>query len=353
MRDVPRPVEVAIGACALVLVLGALSLAHSVFAPVAFALFTMALVWPVHHRLQKHLPRIVALAVSLLATAVVVVAFGSLIAWGFGRVVRSLVNDAARLQLLYEQMSEWLESHGIVLAGLWADYFNVTWLIRMLQGISGGVNSTLTFVLIVLTYVMIGLLEVDDVLRRLGADRRPFAKMLLVGSARTAAKLRRYMHVRTQMSVITGVLVSAFAALSGLALSIEWGVIAFALNYIPFVGPFIATFFPTLYAIAQFESWQMAVVVFACLNLIQFIVGSYLEPRISGSALSMSPSVVLFAVFFWTYLWGIAGTFIGVPIVITIMTICELHPSSRWVADVLGTTAPRPDDAPDATESVS
>jgi AI-2E family transporter len=56
-------------------------------------------------------------------------------------------------------------------------------------------------------------------------------------------------------------------------------------------------------------------------NLIQFLVGSYLEPQIAGSSLSITPFVVLFAVFFWTSLWGIAGTFIGVPIVIAIPTI--------------------------------
>src|SRR5262245_31711473 len=118
----PRSVKAAIGICAFILVCGALYLAHSVFAPVTFALFTIAIVWPFQRRLQARLPRIVALAVSLLATAIVVIAFGSLIAWGFGRVVRSLVSDSARLQLLYAQFSEWLEGHGIVLAGLWADY---------------------------------------------------------------------------------------------------------------------------------------------------------------------------------------------------------------------------------------
>jgi predicted PurR-regulated permease PerM len=83
----------------------------------------------------------------------------------------------------------------------------------------------------------------------------------------------------------------------------------------------------------------MAVLVFACLNLIQFLVGSYLEPRIAGNALSISPFVVLFAVLFWTALWGIAGTFIGVPIVIAILTICEYHQSSRWVAELFGQPA--------------
>ena len=50
----------------------------------------------------------------------------------------------------------------------------------------------------------------------------------------------------------------------------------------------------------------------------------------------MSPFMVLFAVFFWTYLWGIAGAFIGVPIVIAILTICDQHVSSRWVTELFG-----------------
>jgi AI-2 transport protein TqsA len=149
------------------------------------------------------------------------------------------------------------------------------------------------------------LLEVDDAARKLVALKdREIGPVLLAGSAKTAAKFRHYMIVRTLMSIMTGVLVWAFAAATGLKLALEWGVIAFALNYIPVIGPLIATVFPTLFAMAQFASWQMTLTVFACLNVIQFLVGSYLEPRVAGSALAISPSLVLFAVFFWTFLWG-------------------------------------------------
>jgi predicted PurR-regulated permease PerM len=75
--------------------------------------------------------------------------------------------------------------------------------------------------------------------------------------------------------------------------------------------------------------------VFVCLNLIQFLIGSYLEPRIAGAALSVSPFLVLFAVFFWAFLWGIAGAFIGVPIVIAALTLCEQRETTRWVATLL------------------
>jgi len=139
--------------------------------------------------------------------------------------------------------------------------------------------------------------------------------------------------------VMTGVLVWLFVLLCGLPLATEWGVIAFAFNYIPFIGPFVATILPTLFAVAQFDAWQNAVLVFAMLNLIQFLVGSYLEPLIAGNVLSISPFLVLFAVFFWTFLWGISGAFIGIPIVIAVLTLCEQHPSSRWVAELFRASA--------------
>jgi len=100
------------------------------------------------------------------------------------------------------------------------------------------------------------------------------------------------------------VLLDGVTSAAGLQLAAEWGVIAFALNYIPFIGPFIATVFPTLLALAQFASWQAALAVFACLNIIQFVIGSYIEPRVFGSELAISPFVVLFAVISWTFLWG-------------------------------------------------
>jgi len=332
-----RALRVLIGICTAILVVGALYLSDTIFAPLAFALLTIAILWPVQERLQARLPKLIALALCMLITVTVLGVFGSLIAWGFGRITRYILDDAARFQLLYGTLADWLEGHGIVLAGLWAEHFNVGWLVRLLQLATIRLNGMLTFSLVVLIYVILGLLEVDAVAAKLrGAGAGEFGRVLLRGGAETAIKLRRFMLVRTLMSVMTGILVWGFAVLVGLPLAAEWGVIAFALNYIPFIGPFIATVFPTLFAIAQFESWQMAAIVFACLNLIQFLVGSYLEPRIAGSALSISPFLVLFAVFFWTFVWGIAGAFIGVPIAIAILTLCEQHPASRWIANLLG-----------------
>ena len=107
------------------------------------------------------------------------------------------------------------------------------------------------------------------------------------------------------------------------------------LNFIPFIGSFVATLLPTLFAAAQFESISAALVVFIGLNVLQFVIGSYIEPRVAGTAVSVSPFMVLFAVFFWGMLWGIAGAFIGVPILITLATVCARYRPSRSIAVLL------------------
>lgn len=330
-----------LGICTTVLVLIAFYYARAVLAPVVFALFAIALVWPLQAVLQARIPKLLAVVITVALVVVVVTTLATLIGWGFGRAARWLLADLGRFQAMYQQATTWLEEHGFVVTGVFGDVFNVSWIIGTLQRVGSRLQGIVSFSVISFIFIILGLLEVETIAAKLRTlPNQAIGTSLLRASVQAASKLQKYMLVRTIMSAMTGALVYGFATLIGLPLAAEWGVIAFALNYIPFIGPFIATIAPTLFAFAQFESWQIALLVFASLNIIQFVVGSYLEPRVAGSALSISPFVVLFTVFLWSFLWGIAGAFIGVPIVIAILTVCEQYPASRWVAQVLGGTAP-------------
>lgn len=322
--------------CTGILLLAALYLARSILAPVAFSLFIIAIVWPFQCVLQARIPKLLALAVTILGTSAVVAALSYLMIWGFSRIGQWFINDAARFQMLYVQVTDWLEWHGISVVSQMIENFNVSWLIHAVQEIGGRINSMVSFTIIAFVFTVLGLLEVDIARKNIERlESKAIAQSLLLACTDIATKLQLYMLVRTVMSILTGSVVWGFALLAGLELATAWGVIAFVLNYIPFIGPFVATVFPTLFAIAQFESWKLAVIVFLSLNLIQFLIGSYFEPRIAGATLSISPFLVLFAVFFWSFLWGISGAFIGVPIAIAFLTICEHHESTRWVATLL------------------
>jgi AI-2 transport protein TqsA len=319
-----------------VLVFAGLYFARSILAPVAFSLFVIAIVWPLQGALETRIPRLLALVATLAVTLIVVTVLGYLIVWAFGTIGRWLIENALRLQALYMQWTDWLEEHGILVTSLLVENFNAGWLIRAVQEIGGRLHGLLTFVVIAFVFTALGLLEVDIARKNVETLRnKEAARTILQASTEIADKFQKYMLVRTAMSVLTGIVVWAFTLLAGLELATAWGLIAFVLNYIPFIGPLVATVFPTLFALVQVGSWQLAAIVFLGLNVIQFLIGSYLEPRIAGAALSVSPFLVLFAVFFWAFLWGLPGAFIGVPIVIACLTLCEQGESTRWIAALL------------------
>jgi AI-2 transport protein TqsA len=325
------------GALIAAVVVAAAYQGRVVVAPLTLGLFMIALVWPMQAALQRRIPSLPALFITMTVTVAILLAFASLLVWGFGRVGRSVIDNSGRYQAFLDSAVAWLEGHDISVAGLWAQYFNMAWMVRWAYQITGHLHATLSFWLFTLVYMILGLMEVDDVRRRVEAYLEPrSARILLLATADVAHKFRKYMVVRTQMSLVTGALVAAFAWLAGLHLAVEWGVIAFTLNYIPFLGPFVATLFPTLLAMAQFATWKEVLGVFICLNLIQFIIGSYVEPRVSGNVLGISPTVVLFVVIFWTFLWGLYGAFIGVPITIAALTFCKHYRSTQWIAGLFG-----------------
>jgi len=291
--------------------------------PVAFALFIITLVWPLQRRLKTVLPQLIAVLVTATVTLLVIGGGGWLVVWGFSGIAHWVIANAARLQGLYMHLADLLEQRGLYAAELFAEQVNVLWLVQVLRAIGGSLQDVLSFSIVTFVFVILGLLEVEPLGRRL---RRIGSEDTTETAGEIAARLQTYMLVRLGMSVLTGLAFWAFTAIYGLELHREWGVIAFVLNFIPFIGSFIATLLPTLFAAAQFESLSSALVVFIGLNLLQFVIGSYIEPRVAGTAVSISPFMVLFAVFFWGALWGIAGAFIGVPILIALATVCARYP---------------------------
>jgi AI-2 transport protein TqsA len=337
-----------LGLIAAVATAAALQVAEPVLAPIAFALFTLALAWPVQRTLQARLPAFVALAGTVLVTLVVLVALGLAGAWGFGRAARWMIANAGMLQALYAQKLAWLEGLGIA-ADMIGQPFEGRRLVRLAQAVLRQIQGVASFLGVTLVFVILGLLEVPVAgrqLERLG-EMRPAAAGLLRGLRRSGAKLRAYMLVRTVMSLATGLAVWAFAVASGLELALEWGVIAFVLNYIPFIGSLLATLLPTAFAALQFGTWQAALTTFLALQIIQFLSGSTIEPRLAGARLAVSPFLVLVAVFLGAFLWGIPGAFIGVPALIVALTLCEEFEGSRWIAQLMsgrdtGGTPPPP-----------
>ena len=319
---------------ALILVAAVLHLAKVVFEPIAFALFGIALVWPFQEALARRLPKSLALGLTILLVLLVIFVVAAAIVWSIDDLVHWTVANIGRFQAAYAAWVKWFEGHGIYIAEGLNEYDARTF-ISLLRAVASGANYFIGFCVVVFLLITFGLTELGSFQKRLDELAEKTDWDISRTAAEIAGKIRTYMIIRTLASVVTGLAVFAFTLSIGLDLAIAWGIISFVLNYIPYLGPLVAVVLPVLFASVQFESWQMVVAIFGGLYLIQFLIGNYLEPIIAGKALAISPLVMLVAFFFWAFLWGLPGAFIGIPMTIAILTICAQTPSLRWIARLL------------------
>lgn len=114
-----------------------------------------------------------------------------------------------------------------------------------------------------------------------------------------------------------------------------WALLIFFLSFIPNIGAIIATAFPMLLALIQFQSWVPFLVITIGIVTIQFIIGNLVEPRFLGKSLNLSPLIILIALAFWGAIWGILGMFLSVPITVMMMIIFAHFEATRPIAILL------------------
>ena len=144
--------------------------------------------------------------------------------------------------------------------------------------------------------------------------------------------VERYLWVQT----VTGLMIAAASWLAmkvvGLDNALFWAFLIFLASYIPVIGGIVGVAFPAAFALVQFESPWWAVGLLAALQIIQFVVGNVITPRMQGNSLNIDPVVVLLALALWGALWGLAGMFLSTPLAVMAMIILAEFEGSRWIA---------------------
>lgn len=319
-----------LGVIAVLLSIAALKLSLPVTLPLTFAVFLIAVFWPVQERLEQRLPRGAAAVLVLLLFLLLVAVFAGALWWSGQMVVAKAPDYAEQFQRYREQVTGWAGQLGIELGqgGSLRE-----WAVRLSQSLLAFIGG---FVLVIAFFVL-GLLEVHRYRAKLERIRGPLSSADWRGPVtRIVHDFQRYIVVRTAIGLITGALAWLIAWLMGLDFAFVWGLSTFLLNYIPTLGSIAAVLPPVLFALVQFESWAMALWVLLLQGGMQLIMGNYVDPLIQGKYLHLSPLVVLLAVVFWGWVWGIAGAFIAMPLVVALVITCDQFARTRWIAILLG-----------------
>jgi len=156
--------------------------------------------------------------------------------------------------------------------------------------------------------------------------------------------MKKYLFTKTFISAATGVTSYIVLKLIGLEYASVWGFILFLLNYIPTIGSILACALPIAYALITHDTWQIPVFTTIALISIETLFGNIIDPKLTGKTLNISSLAILINLVFWGMLWGPAGMFFSVPILVALYVTTAQFESTRWIATLLSTDGKIPDE---------
>ncbi|MCG2840155.1 AI-2E family transporter [Sandaracinobacter sp. RS1-74] len=308
---------------------------RAVFEPLVFALFIIALTAPFMHKLRPVVGKGLAMLLTVALTLAVLFVFFSIVFWGISQVAGWVMANLGQFDAAYREVNLWLAKQDMPLDVLLPASFDPRWVVGPIMSLVEQARLISGFALLVFVFAVLGLTELDGMARRMAkieADR-PNLKVTEVVKD-VSAKFGLYMKVRLVVSLIDTLVCYIFFRIIGLEEPLAWAILVGTMNFIPFIGPLLVTVAIALFTAAQFGSLWMVVLAAGGTSIINFVLGSYIEPLMAGNALSMSAVLVLFSVFFWAIFWGIPGAFIGVQIMIVILAVLRRMPSAAWLAEL-------------------
>ena len=221
-----------------------------------------------------------------------------------------------------------------------------------LAGSAGYILTTILLIMLYVGFLFAERTQYPTKLTRLFPNPERSVEVARIVQSITQS-LRRYVFVKTVVSILTGALVYVVLRAVELDLAETWALLAVFLNFIPNIGSIIATALPTIAALVEFDSWTPALIILLGVGIIQFVVGNLIEPTLMGRTLNLSAFVIILSLTFWAAIWGMVGMFLAVPITVTIMIVCSHVPLLRPIAILLsadgnpaGTVAKTSEDQP-------
>lgn len=150
---------------------------------------------------------------------------------------------------------------------------------------------------------------------------RPERLLVLKIVSDVESDLATYVGTVTAINFGLGVATALVMGLIGLPNAIIWGLLAFVLNFLPYIGPAVLVVLLFIAGLLTFDTVGYALLPALAMIALGTVEGQYLTPSIIGRRLTLNPFLVFVALAFWTWLWGASGAFLAVPILIIISVV--------------------------------
>ena len=147
--------------------------------------------------------------------------------------------------------------------------------------------------------------------------------------------ISQYIAVKTLVSALAGIVSYAVLAVFEVELAATWGILIFLLNYIPYLGSLVACALPIVLSFLQFDEIWKPIVIGSLLIGIQQFIGNWVEPRMAGQRLDVSPLLIVLSLAFWWSVWGIPGAILAVPLLVIVRIILDNIHETKPIATLI------------------
>ena len=188
------------------------------------------------------------------------------------------------------------------------------------QGPEFVASTVLMFILLyfLLAYDGVFLTKIIRIAPRLGDKKKAVSIMRDIED-----HISRYLLTITAINIGLGIAVGTTVHFLGLRNPIMWGAMVALLNYVPYLGALTGIICMTLGAVLSFDSLGYALVFPASYLILAILEGNFVTPLILGRSLTLNPILILVALAFWGWMWGISGMILAVPILATFKIFCD------------------------------
>jgi len=311
-----------------------LKLARPVLFPFFLAIFLSFTLYPVLDFLTRFkIPRSVAIIFIFLVTFFIIYLLGDLLYSSGKTFAAEFPKYGQKINDIFAAISERLNmsSRPVESFDLFEQLNNkIGNLILSTLGPFFSFISNLFLILIFLVFILAGRGETEAKVFR--SFKREQAETFIQIKNNIDSQVQRYLGIKTVISFITGLLATIVLLFFGVDFAILFGFLTFILNYIPNIGSIFATALPLIIALFQFDTLWPAFWILIILGTVQMTLGNFIEPKVMGHGLGLSPLVVLFSLFFWGWLWGLPGMILAVPIAAIIKIVTSNIPSLKFIS---------------------
>jgi predicted PurR-regulated permease PerM len=290
------------------------------------------MLWMQAHKVPSILAALMIVTMLMLILAVV----GAILGTSIAEFTAALPTYQARLDVIIDGVFDFIVKNSNVDESIESigDMIDPGFAMGLVAGLLNSLREVLTNTFLIVFTMIFILLEASTAKTKFEAAFGRSADTL--DNVRDFMQnLGRYLGIKTLISVATGLCAGLLTWSLGLDFPLLWAMIAFLLNYVPTIGSIIAAVPAVLLALIQIGPGAAGATALGFIG-INVVFGNFLEPRLMGYGVGLSPLVVFVGLVAWGWIFGPVGMLLSVPLTMTLKMALESDERSRWIAILLG-----------------